>query len=254
MIAAVLALCVTPGLAQGGGGGSAAAAAPTAREAAQIDFTGYWTAIVDEDWRHRMFTAQRGDYQLLPLNDAGQTMADAWTGEEEPSEGECLKTFGAAGIMRLPTHLEISWEDDNTLRVDLDTGTQTRLFYFDESQAYGGALTLQGYSVAEWESYGGLTGRGGGVSTANVPFGGNMRVETTNMSPGFYLKNGLPYSGNAHMTEFFVQLTEANGDEYLLVQTFVDDPQYLTQHYVRTLTFKKLPDGSLWNPSPCTEY
>lgn len=225
----------------------------TARDAAPIDLVGDWTALVNEDWRHRMFTGQRGDYDLVPLNAEGQRLADAWTGEAPPPDGRCLMAYGAAGVMRLPTHLRIDWENDNTLRIDLDAGTQTRLFHFGDVDPPA-EPTLQGHSVAEWEVYGGFSGRGAGVSLAQVPMGGNMRAETTHMLPGYYLKNGIPYSGDAHMTEFFVRLTESNGDEYLLVQTYVDDPQYLTAHFVRTLTFKKLPDGSLWNPTPCTEY
>ena len=33
-------------------------------------------------------------------------------------------------VMRLPTHLHITWQDDNTLKIDADFGMQTRLFHF----------------------------------------------------------------------------------------------------------------------------
>ena len=249
-VAALVLSVGVDGFSQRGGGG----APPSGREAAPIDLTGYWTAIVDEDWRHRMFTAQRGDYQLMPLNAEGRRMADAWTGEVPPSGDDCLMAYGAAGIMRLPGHLNITWADDNTLQIDLDAGTQTRRYYFGEAEAPAGQPTLQGYSVAEWEVVGGVTGRGQGVSLNDVPLGGSMKSVTTNLLPGYYLKNGIPYSGDALMTEYFVRISEPDGNEYLLVQTYVEDPTYLTQQYVRTLTFKKLLDGSLWNPTPCSEY
>src|ERR671925_595966 len=34
----------------------------TARAMAPIDLTGYWTAVVTEDWHVRMLTAPRGDF------------------------------------------------------------------------------------------------------------------------------------------------------------------------------------------------
>jgi hypothetical protein len=43
-------------------------AAPTPRSSAPVDLTGYWVAVVSEDWRHRMATPRKGDYESLPLN------------------------------------------------------------------------------------------------------------------------------------------------------------------------------------------
>src|SRR5919108_5538953 len=44
-----------------------AAGAPQqpARAAAPIDLTGYWVSVVSEDWRHRMATPRKGDYESL---------------------------------------------------------------------------------------------------------------------------------------------------------------------------------------------
>ncbi len=250
VVAGVAFLVAVPGSsAQRGRGGGPP---PTAQEAAPIDLEGYWVALVNEDWRHRMFTAQRGDYALMRLNAEGRRVADAWS-EEAPTTGDdCLMTYGAAGIMRLPGRLNIHWADDNTLQLDLDAGTQSREFFFGESEAPGGQPTRQGYSVAEWESTGG-SGRGG-VSMTDIPLGGHLKVVTTNMTSGFYFKNGIPYSADAVMTEFFVPIVEPDGGEYILVQTFVQDPTYLTQAFVRTLTFKRESDGRNWNATPCSEY
>lgn len=72
------------------------------------------------------------------------------------------------------------------------------------------------------------------------------------MRPGYLRKNGIPYSGNAVLTEYFVRLADDDGQEYLAVTTMVDDPQYLAQPYVKTYQFKKQPDASGWNPTPCS--
>jgi hypothetical protein len=66
-------------LTQGGRGGQAAQggrgqAAPP-RAAAPIDLTGNWVSIVSEDWRLRMVVAQKGDWDVIPLNDAGRYAA-----------------------------------------------------------------------------------------------------------------------------------------------------------------------------------
>jgi len=52
--------------------------APTPKAGAPIDITGYWVALVTEDWRYRMMTPAKGDYPNIPLNPAGRRVADAW--------------------------------------------------------------------------------------------------------------------------------------------------------------------------------
>src|ERR1041385_837859 len=47
----------------GGRGGGAAAPPQSAKAAAAIDLTGYWVSVITEDWRYRMVTPSRGDYQ-----------------------------------------------------------------------------------------------------------------------------------------------------------------------------------------------
>ena len=43
----------------------------------------------------------------------------------------------------------ITWQDDNTLRVDVDAGQQTRLLHFGAAKASGGPATWQGDSVGQ---------------------------------------------------------------------------------------------------------
>ena len=76
---------------------------------------------------------------------------------------------------------------------------------------------------------------------------------TTNMLPGYIRKNGVPYSGNAVLTEHYNLLAgPAERLVYLICMTaFVEDPTYLNQPFIRTYTFKKLPDAAGWEPTPC---
>jgi hypothetical protein len=241
-IALVLAIS-TGALAQRGRGQAAAPAA--ARAAAPVDLTGYWVSLVTEDWRYRMVTPAKGDYPSIPLNAEGKRAADTWDPAKDEAAGEQCKSYGAAYIVRQPGRVHFIWEDDNTLRADFDAGTQTRLFHFGDWRPAGGAPTLQGDSVAQWEYAGGARGRG-------QARGGDLKVVTTHTRPGYLQKNGVPYSGNAVVTEYFHRAEEPTGDSLLIVTTMVEDPQYLTGQFVRSTHFKKLPDATGWNPQPCT--
>ena len=52
--------------------------ASTAKASAPIDITGYWVAFVTEDWRFRMITPRKGDYQPVPMTPEARKVADAW--------------------------------------------------------------------------------------------------------------------------------------------------------------------------------
>jgi hypothetical protein len=247
LIACLALLFAIPAGVYGQRGRPPAAANASAKATAPIDLTGYWVSLVTEDWRWRMVTPAKGDYPSIPLNDAGKRAANAWESSKDEAAGEQCKAYGAGNIIRQPGRLHITWEDDNTLRTDFDAGTQTRLFHFGDWRAPGGPPTLQGDSVAQWEFAGGGRERG----QANQGRGGDLKVVTSHLRPGYLQKNGVPYSGNSIVTEYFHRADEENGDSLLIVTTMVEDPQYLTGQFVRSTHFKKLPDGSGWNPQPC---
>src|SRR5215472_6403850 len=141
-----LCLCVSA-LAQGRG----QQPPTTAFAAAAVDFTGYWVSVVTEDWRWRMVTPARGDFAGVPLNAEGRRVGEAWDPLKDEKSGEQCRAYGAAGIMRRPGRLHITWQDDNTLRIDTDEGTQTRLFHFAGKAPEHLEKTWQGYSAANWE-------------------------------------------------------------------------------------------------------
>jgi hypothetical protein len=145
--------------------------------------------------------------------------------------------------MRVPGRLHIQWADDNTLRIDTDSGTQTRLFHFGGTTPAAQPPQWQGYSVAAWER----AARGGGEGGA----AGDLKVTTTRMRAGYLRKNGVPYSENTSFEEYFDMFSEPNGDTWLVVDSIVRDSQYLTQPYITSVAFKKLPNASGWDPTPC---
>jgi len=240
---------------------------PTAKAAAPADFTGYWTAVITEDYHERMLTAAKGDFGAgepgtsaslngvpngfgnpssggnIPYNRAGEQLALQWDPAKDEADGNQCKAYGAGGIMRQPTHLHITWQDDNTMRMDADAGTQTRVFRFAAPAAQAGEPSWQGYSNAEWLIEG---GRG------NWARGGKLKVVTRNLKPGYYWKNGMPYSGDLVLTDYFFVTKERNGDVWLNMSEMAEDRQFLTQPWIVTYHFKKLADGARWNPTACS--
>lgn len=217
----------------------------TGRTAAPFDITGYWVALITDDWRYRMLTPPKGNVDYLPVNAEGRRITEAWDPAKDEANGEQCKAYGAGGVMRLPGRLHITWESDNTLRIDTDAGTQTRRFFFGGSQSPPTQPTWQGFSAARWD----VPGRGRGVAASGY---GQLTVTTTHLRPGYLRKNGIPYSGSAVLNEHFVRLVDKGGQEYLALTVVVDDPQYLQQPYIKTYEYKKQPDASLWNPTPCS--
>ena len=125
------------------------AQSPTAAQ--PIDLTGYWVSVVTQDWRWRMVTPAKGDYAGVPITLEAKKVGDAWDPAEDEAAGEQCKAYGAPGLMAMPTRLHITWQDENTLKVETDAGTQTRLFHFGNWKPQGDAATWQGDSIAEWE-------------------------------------------------------------------------------------------------------
>ena len=149
----LLTLSVLPLCAQGrGGGGRGGPQDP--KSAAPIDLTGYWVSIVNEDWRFRMTVPPPGDYMGVPMNAAAGKVADAWDPAKDEAAGNQCKAYGAPALLRQPGHLHITWMDDQTLKLETDAGTQSRLFHFGSWKAPAGPATWQGDSVASWETAG----------------------------------------------------------------------------------------------------
>jgi hypothetical protein len=243
---AVCALMLAPTLSAQRGGGARGGGAPrAARDTAAIDLTGYWVSVVTEDWKWRMVTPKKGVFDSIPLNAEGRRVGEAWDPAKDEAAGEQCRAYGAGNIMRLPTRLHITWQDANTLKVETDYGTQTRLFHFNAAPPPS-EPSWQGHSVAQWELGGAPAGRG-----AAFP-GGDLKVTTTHLRPGYVRKNGAPYSDKATVTEYFDIDMTPNGDQWLTVTTRVEDPQYFRGPYITTSDFKKLPDAKGWNPTPCS--
>jgi len=231
--------------AQRGGGGPP----PTPQASQAVDLTGYWVSVVVEDWKWRMVTPKKGVFEGVPLNAAGRKVGESWDPARDEAAGEQCRAYGAANFMRLPGRVHITWQDASTLKIEADSGTQTRIVKFGAATPPVGEPSWQGQSAAEW-IYGPPARRGGGGGGETRS--GSMKVVTTNLRPGYVRKNGVPYSKDAIVTEYYDVNSLPNGETWFTVTTRIDDPTYFARPYVTTTDFKKLPDAAGWSPTPCS--
>jgi len=245
-LAAVACLLLIPQARGQGRGGPPPGPPPTPQAAAPIDLTGYWISVVTEDWRFRMVPPAKGDYQSVPMNAEGRKVADAWDPAKDEAAGEQCKYYGAPAIMRNPGMLHITWQDDSTLKIETDDGTQTRLLHFGDWKAPGAEATWQGDSTAQWETP--RAGRG----PAAPPKSGNLKAVTTHLRAGYLRKNGVPYSANTVLTEYYDVIQGVDGNPWLVVTSMVQDPMYLRMTFITSSNFKKQRDGTGWDPSACS--
>jgi hypothetical protein len=237
--------------AQRGGGAAPVGPAPPARTVAPKDLTGTWVSVVAEHWHLRMLVPPKGEFAMLPINAEARKIAGAWDPAREPAGDAQCRGYGAAAIMRVPSRLDIRWVDENTLRMDIDSGTQTRLFHFGGDAAGANqAPSWQGHSVANWEGISAAELRARRAGSGEDVRGG-LQVITTRMRSGYLRKNGVPYSESTRLEEHYDRFTEPNGDNWLVVDSIVTDPVYLTGPYITSVAFKKIPDKQGWDPTPC---
>jgi hypothetical protein len=217
-----------------------------------VDLTGTWAAVVTEDWRWRMVTPPKGDAASIPATQAAIQASEQWDPARDIAAGEQCKAWGAPGVMRMPTRIRISWADPQTLKLEFDNGTQTRMLHFDRGAQAPAEPDYQGFSMAHWETVpegqgqvaGG--GRGGGPALS-----GGLKVTTTRMRPGYMRRNGLPYSANAVYNEAIDVTPGPQNERWLIVTSQLVDPPNLNQPYMLSSHFKREGDDSKFQPRPC---
>jgi hypothetical protein len=246
LIAAILLFSPIGVFAQGGqgrGGGGAPAAPQNAKAAAPVDLTGYWVSLVTEDWIERMSP------DSPPSGTGGARGLGRGQAPAPPSNGEQCRVYGAGGSLRVPGRLHITWADDNTLKIEMDAGTQTRLLRFNAAAPPAGEKTLQGYSAASWDlgapQRGG--GRGGAPAAPAASRWASLNVVTTNLSSGYLLSSRSTYSDNAVLTEYFTKHSDF-GVDYFTVTASIQDG---ASTRVTSSTFKKEANGAKFKPSGC---
>jgi hypothetical protein len=218
---------------------------------ALFDPSGNWVALVTQDWRYRMVVPGPGQYGGIPLNLAAKQFADNWKAADYTAAGKACAAYGAPALMMAPTRLRISWQDDNTLRVETDAGQQTRLLRFRDPAP--GPASLQGDSKAQWLAPPAVMNFGdGGPNAAAAPKYGVLRVSTNNLQAGLLRKNGVPYSDKTTLQEDWMLNALPGSGDYLTISAIIKDPEYLRADYYVAPVFVRESDASKWQPAPCT--
>src|SRR5215472_14076946 len=183
----------------------------------QIDLSGEWSNITHEDINHRQ-SVEIGDYTGLPINEAARFKAESWDEAVLAThERQCIPHVVTYAMRGQPGNIRIGKIDDT------DTG---QIIAYTIHGTYGRPRTIwmdgrphpseraphtwAGFSTGRWE--------------ANA-----LVVATTHIKMGWIMRNGVPTSDRATMTERFIR----HGD-HLLDVIIVTDPVYLTEPFIRT--------------------
>src|SRR5579862_8366188 len=179
---------------------------------AQVGLSGVWADRITEDSYERSGGPPLGDYQGIPLNDAGRMKADSHDHSEwSLPEFQCRPHPGpykwrALGPVRIteiidPVSRELTELDVEYLRA------AARPIYLDgrPHPPEWAPHTWSGFSTGKWD--------------------GNTLVVTTTHLKGSYLRrNGAAFSDKATLMEYITR----HGD-FLLVTTITTDPVWLEE-------------------------
>jgi len=184
---------------------------------AQIDLAGAWGARLHEDQAFRGPGPDLGEYEGIPLNEAGRLRAESFdAGFWEEPERQCA-AYGADLQYEIDnaqiwnevsplTHEIIAWHNR------VDTRNIERTWWMDgrpHPSEYA-PHTWVGFSTAKWE-------------------GPMLTVTTTHLKQNYIERNGVMRSDKATLVEHYIR----HGN-YLTVVQITTDPVYFTEPLLRS--------------------
>jgi len=208
-----------------GGNGPRAATTPA------IDFSGWWTANLQEDGEERGAGPELVDYGGVPINEAGRLWALSYDPSRLTSRYHQCDGYVAPYSVRAIGNTRV-WEER-------DSKTQTLVAIHWYSQTFEGHRVIWMDGRPHPPAYAPHTWMGFSTGT----FVGNaLRVQTTHLKQGWLRRNGLPESDQATLTEFFVR----HGD-HITYTSVINDPVFLAEPMIRTTDFYRQPaDPGSW--------
>jgi hypothetical protein len=189
---------------------------------AQNDIVGEWQATnqVSEDQPHRAPGATLGDYTGMPINDAARQKARTWDASilsqpermAQPHPAQYSLRGGGGPNLRIVKVVDPVSGRLIAYQVNGLFGRADRIFWMDgrPHPPEHAEHTWGGFSTAEW-------------------VGNSLEVTTTHMKMGVLQRNGVPSSPKGRMVEFWT-----NHGGHMGVFTWVDDPVYLEEPFIRT--------------------
>ena len=229
------------------------------RGGAPVDMTGYWVSIVTEDWIERMSP------DSPPSGVAERRSGRIWRRSRWRTGGgarrrsgdhpDPCRVYGAGGSMRVPGRLHITWADDNTLKVEMDAGTQTRLFRFNAAagsrprercrdiRSHRGNRSAVAAAVASAAVVGAAAAAAHRQPRAGAPEGGHHEYDRrlSPLEPQHLQRECGPHRDTSPATPTSASSTSPS-------RRCIDDGG---QNRITSSTFKKEADGSKFSPSGC---
>jgi hypothetical protein len=208
-----------------------AAALVLAPAFAQMDFSGEWAPVQDED---NTGNPRVGEFIGIPMSKAGRLRSEAWNASLYTlPEWQC-RPHGAMYISRGPSQVHISKEVDPVSREIVAWHAEwlrsvDNPYYMDgrPRPSNNAPHTWGGFSTAEW-------------------VGDMLKITTTHLKEDYYRRNGVPSSDEATLTQYWIR----RGDILTWV-TIAYDPIYLTEPMIRSSEYRlQLPMQI--PPYPCT--
>ena len=198
------------------------------------EFSGTWGELVHEDSYERSGGPPLGDYQGLPLNDAGRMKADSHDHSEwSLPEFQCRPhsapyQWRALGSVRFWTEVDPVGRDLRAIHVEY-LRSLDRVIWMD------GRAHPPEYAPHSWSGF-----------STGVWQGNTLVVTTSHIKASYLRRNGAAFTDRAKMTEFI----ERHGD-ILLVTMILEDPTWLEEPLIQTTNYRYEPHTTL-TYYPCT--
>jgi cyclase len=192
---------------------------------APTDLTGDWIRLIThEDAHERLPGPDPGEYWGLPLNDAARMRADSYNAEWLSTSLEFQCRPHPTGYQQLgPDEMRIERQTDvvtrhlTAYRILYRATPGDRMVWMDgrPRPSQNAAYTWEGFSTGHWD-------------------GDTLTINTTHLKESFIRRNGVGGSFRRTVTEH-VSLDEP----YMEWVLIVNDPDYLTEPLIRSVTFKR---------------
>jgi len=198
---------------------------------AQMDFSGEWAPVQDEDNTGNPYT---GEFLGIPMSHSGLLRAEAWNASLYTlPEWQC-RPHGAVYIQRGPSQpriwKEVDPESRETVAWHVEWLRSIDNPYYMDGRPRPSPLaphTWGGFSTAEW-------------------VGDMLKITTTDLKEDYFRRNGVPSSDKTTLTQYWIR----RGDILTWI-SIATDPIYLSEPMIRSSEYRLVLPMRI-PPYPCT--